>query len=103
VPTSWRSAATPDEPTNDAFIIYNVDNSPGVVTVEYISPQGPLPVPGMTDIELEPGAILTLDLTYPRALGAEVIITSTTRIYVERNYPSGFELGRTVSWALPVR
>jgi hypothetical protein len=66
VPTTWRSAATPDEPTTEAFIIYNVDNSPGVVTVEYISPQGPLPVPGMTDIELEPGAILTLDLTCTR-------------------------------------
>jgi hypothetical protein len=103
VPTSWRSGATPDEPTTEAFIVYNVDSTPGLVSMEYISAQGPLPVPGMTDIELEPGAILTLDLTYLRALGQEVIITSNTRIFVERNFPSGFEDGRTVSWALPVR
>ncbi len=103
VPTIWRAAITPDEPTLEAFVIYNVDNSLGLVTVEYIGAQGPLPVPGMTDIDLEPGSILALDLVYPRALGAEVIISSTTRIYVERNYPSGFSDGRTASWALPVR
>jgi hypothetical protein len=99
----WRSAATPVEATSEAFVIYNVDNSAGLINVEYLSPQGPLPVPGMSDIELDPAAILTLDLTYERALGAEVIISSTTRILVERNFLSGFESGRSASWALPVR
>jgi hypothetical protein len=99
----WRSAATPSEATDEAFVIYNVDNSSGVINVEYLSPQGPLPVPGMSDIELGPAAILTLDLTYERAFGAEVIISSSTRILVERNYLSGFESGRSASWALPVR
>jgi hypothetical protein len=99
----WRSAATPSEPTTEAFVVYNVDNSPGLLSVEYVSPQGVLPMPGMTEMELGPAEIMTLDLTEPRALGSEVIISSTTRIFVERNYLSGFELGRSASWALPVR
>jgi hypothetical protein len=99
----WRSAATPTATTTEAFVIYNVDNSPGLVNVEYLSPQGPLPVPEMSEIELDPASILTLDLTYARAFGTEIIISSTTRILVERNYLSGFELGRSASWALPVR
>jgi hypothetical protein len=99
----WRSAATPTEPTTEAFVIYNLDNIPALLNVEYVSLQGPLPVPGMTDIELGPAEILALDFTEQRALGAEIVISSTTRIFVERNYLSGFELGRSASWALPVR
>ncbi len=99
----WRSAATPSVATSEAFVLYNIDNSPALVNVEYLSPQGPLPIPGMSEIELDPAGILTLDFTYERALGAEVIISSTTRILVERNYLSGFESGRSASWALPMR
>lgn len=98
----WRSGATPAEPTDEAFVLYNVDNVAGIVNVEYVTPQGPLPIPQMSDIILNPAGILTLDLTYEKALGAEVIISSTTRILVERNYLSGFELGRSASWALPM-
>jgi hypothetical protein len=33
------------------------------------------------------------------AAGAELVVTSTTRVFVERSLPSG--AGRSASWALP--
>lgn len=103
LPGVWRSAVTPAEPTEEAFVIYNIDNVPGTVSVSFVSAQGPLPVPGLTEIEIGPAAILTLDLSDLRVIGTEIVITATTRILVERNFPSGFEQGRSASWALPVR
>lgn len=103
LPETWRSALTPEEPTDDAFVIYNIDNVPGTVRVSYVSPQGPLPVPGLSEIEIGAAEILTLDLADPRVIGTEIVIEATTRILVERNFPSGFEQGRSASWALPVR
>jgi hypothetical protein len=107
VATQWHVGIGPSVPTPDALVVYNVDNVEGAITVAALGPGGPTPVDGLTDIPIGPGAVITIGLESPDALGTELILTSTNRVFVERSLPRGVgadgdELaGRSGSWALP--
>jgi hypothetical protein len=101
VATTWHMAAGPLEPTDDALVVYNVDNSPGTLTVEAVGPDGPAPVPGLESVPIGPASVITVDLLSEAALGRELIISSTARVFVERSLLSGLGAGRSASWALP--
>ncbi len=102
VATVWHMGIGPSVPATGAIVVYNVDNVDGTVTVDAVGRGGPTPVDGLADIPLAAGAVLTIDLESPEALGAELIVSSTNRIFVERLLPRGEGLeGRTASWALP--
>jgi hypothetical protein len=61
----------------------------------------------LTDIPIGPGAVITIGLESPDALGTELILTSTNRVFVERSLLRGVDSdgddlgGRSGSWALP--
>jgi hypothetical protein len=102
VPSRWHVGIGPSEPLPEGLVVYNVDNVEATVTVQAVGPAGPTPVAGLTDVTLGPGAILTLDLVEPDALDRELIIESTTRVFVERSLARGpGREGRSGSWALP--
>lgn len=101
VATEWYLVAGPGTATSEALVLYNVDNVEGVVSVASIGPDGPVPVPGLEQRVLPPASILTLDLVDAAAVDRPLVITSTTRVFVERSWPSG--TGRSASWALPGR
>jgi hypothetical protein len=98
VATTWRIAAGPGAATPGALVLFNVDNAPGTVSVERVGPDGPTPLAGLEAIPIGPAARATIDLG-DDAVGAELVVTSTTRVFVERSLPSG--PGRSSSWALP--
>ena len=92
----------PDEPTEDALIVYNIDQVESAITVSVIGPDGPSAVPSLTDVVLPSGSIITIDLVDDAVIGRELIIESTSRVFVERSLPRGNDLpGRSGSWLLP--
>lgn len=97
VATVWYAAIGPSEPTPEALVLYNVDNADGLVTVFSVGPDGPVAIPGLEDRVLPPASLLTLDLVDPASLGRPLIVSSTTRVFVER--AAGDR--RSASWALP--
>jgi hypothetical protein len=99
VATTWHVVAGPSEPTPEALVIYNVDNTPGTITVEAVGPGGPEPVPGLESVAVAAAAVTTIDLTDEAVVDRELIVTSTSRVFVERSLVSGS--GRSASWALP--
>ncbi len=102
VASRWHVGAGPEEPTSEALVLYNVDQAGASVTVSAVGPDGPEPVPSLTDIPVGPGAVATVDLEAEGVLGRELVITSSGRIFVERHVSRGDDLaGRSVSWALP--
>lgn len=101
VASSWHVAVGPPEPTTEALIVYNVDNVAGTVTVSAVGAAGPVPVPGLEELNLPAASLLTIDLTDPVVVGRELVIESTNRIFVERSYPTGRGATRTAAWALP--
>ncbi len=102
VASRWHLGVGPEEPTTDALVLYNVDQAGASVTVAAVGPDGPEPVPSLTDIPVGPGAVATIDLEADGVLGRELVVTSTSRIFVERHVSRGDDLaGRSVSWALP--
>jgi len=102
VASRWHLGVGPSVPTAGALVVYNVDNLEGTITVESITASGPSPVAGLTDLRIGPGEIITIDLEDPQALGRELILTSSTRVFVERLLSRGGDLpGRSGSWALP--
>jgi hypothetical protein len=101
VATTWHLGAGPPEPTTEAIIAYNADNSEGLVSVFAVGSSGPVPVAGLQDLVLAPASIIAIDLTDPVVLDRELIIESTSRIFVERSYPTGRGDTRTSSWAMP--
>ncbi len=102
VASTWHVGIGPDRPTEEALVLYNVDNVDASVTVEAVGPSGPVPVPSLTDIPLGPGAVLAVDLTADAVIDNELIVTSTNRVFVERALRRGTDDDtRTGSWALP--
>jgi hypothetical protein len=54
-------------------------------------------------VALPSGSIITIDLVDPDVIGRELIVTATSRVFVERLLPRGDDLpGRSGSWLLPV-
>ncbi|NNE11832.1 MAG: hypothetical protein HKN41_06235 [Ilumatobacter sp.] len=101
VATTWYVAAGPAEPTENALVIYNADNVEGVVSVSAVGLSGPVPVPGLQEVPLAPASLITLDLVDDVALGRQLVIASTSRVFVERLDPTGRGDTRTSSWAVP--
>jgi hypothetical protein len=94
-------AIGPSSPTEDALVVFNIDNAPGTVSVEAVGAGGPVAIPGLEAIPLAPAGLITIDLTADAALDHALIVRSTTRVMVERSLSAGDGLGRTGSWALP--
>lgn len=103
VARQWQVAIGADEPTTEGIVVFNIDNSDATVTVEAVGADGPEPVAALTDLRLRAGGLLTVDLTDPAVVGRPVVITSTSRVFVQRLLPreEGAQ-GRTGSWAVPV-
>ncbi len=102
VATRWHIGIGPSAPTEDALVVYNVDQEQATITIEAVGPGGPSAIPSLTDIPLGPGEVITIDLTAPDALGQELIVNASNRIFVERSLGRGGDLaGRSGSWALP--
>jgi hypothetical protein len=102
VANRWHVGIGPTEPTESALVIYNVDQEQATITIEAVGPGGPSAIPSLTDIPLGPGAVLTIDLLAPDALGQELIVNASNRVFIERSLERGGGLsGRSGSWALP--
>lgn len=102
VASRWHIGIGPAEPTPAALVVYNVDNVEGAITVQAVGPAGPTAVPSLTDVPIAPGGVLTIDLVDPDVLNRELIVDSSTRVFVERSLSRGTgREGRSGSWALP--
>lgn len=102
VASTWHLGIGPTVPTEQALVVYNIDQSEAVVTVEAVGPAGPSIVPSLSELPLAPGSIITIDLVDPDVLDQELIVTSTSRVFVERLLPRGPGLeGRSGSYLLP--
>jgi len=102
VASRWHLGIGPLVPAPAALVVYNVDNGDGTVTVEAVGPGGPSAVPGLTDLPIGAGQVITVDLVDPAVLDRELIVGSSNRIFVERLLPRGDGLaGTSGSWALP--
>jgi len=98
---TWFLGVSPDEPVEEALVVYNADNTPGTVTVSAVGQSGPVPVPGLEDVPIGGAAVVAIDLTDPIVLGRELILESTARVFVERSFPTGRGDTRSSSWAVP--
>ncbi|MGB3733451.1 MAG: DUF5719 family protein [Ilumatobacter sp.] len=102
VPNTWHMGIGPTEPTEDALIVYNIDQVEAAITVSVVGPDGPSAVPSLTDVPLPSGSIITVDLVDPALIGREIIVVSSSRVFIERSLPRGNDLpGRSGSWLLP--
>lgn len=101
VATVWHVPVGPDEPVTDGLIVHNADLAAGKVSVFAVGRSGPVPIDGLQELPLEPSARITIDLVDPLALGRELIISSTTRVFVERSVPTGRGSTRSAVWAIP--
>jgi hypothetical protein len=101
VASTWSMAIGPSTPTEDALVLYNVDNVEGSVTVEAVGAGGPVAVPGLEAVPLPAAGLVTIDLTDDAALDRQLVVRSTTRVMVERSLLAGDGPARSGSWALP--
>lgn len=104
VATTWEMAIGVDEPTEDALVVYNIDDVDAVVTVQAVTPgAGVLNVPSLAAVALPAGGLITIPLVDPVALDRQLIVRSTSRVFVERSLPrEPGARGRVASWAFPV-
>ena len=101
VATTWYLASGPPESTTEAVIVYNADMADGTVSVSAVGTSGPVPVDELQDLPIEPASFLVIDLTDPLVVDRQLVIESSTRVFVERSYPTGRSATRTSSWAVP--
>jgi hypothetical protein len=102
VANTWHLGIGPTSPTEQALVVYNIDQVEASISVSVIGPDGPSVVPSLSDVTLPSGGIITIDLTDPDVLGRELIVTSNSRVFIERLLPRGNDLpGRSGSWLLP--
>ncbi len=102
VASRWHVGIGPSEPTPQALVVYNVDNVDATITVQAVGPGGPTDVATLTDIPIGPGAVATIDLVDPEVIDRELIVQSSSRVFVERSLSRGSGRdGRSGSWAVP--
>jgi hypothetical protein len=102
VANTWHLGIGPDSPAEQALVVYNIDQIESSISVSVIGPDGPSVVPSLSDVTLASGGIITIDLTDPDVLGRELIVSSSSRVFIERLLPRGNDLpGRSGSWLLP--
>jgi hypothetical protein len=102
VAATWSLAIGPTEATPDALVIYNVDNSDATVTLQAVTGDGIENVPGLAAVSLPASGLITLDLTDRIVLDRQLIVRSTSRVFVARLLAreAGAQ-GRSSSWAVP--
>ncbi len=102
VANTWHMGIGPAQPTEDALVVYNIDQIDATITVSVVGPDGPSVVPSLDQVTLTSGGITTIDLVDQDVLGRELIVTSTSRVFIERSLPRNNDLpGRSGSWLLP--
>jgi hypothetical protein len=102
VANTWYVGLGPHDPTEQALALYNNTTTASVVTLQAITPQGVQTVAGFADVAVAPGEIRYLDLTNARALDNQLIVRSTTQLFVERVLPREPDAqGRVAVWAVP--
>jgi len=101
VATTWHLASGPAEPTEEALVIYNADNAEATVSIMALGASGPVPVESLQGIEMGAAQVLTIDLVDPLVIGRELIVESTSRVFIERSFLTGQGGTRSSSWALP--
>jgi Family of unknown function (DUF5719) len=102
VANTWYVGLGPHDPTEQALALYNNTTTASVVTRQTIAPQGVQTVAGFADVAVAPGEIRYLDLTNARALDNQLIVRSTTQLFVERVLPREPDAqGRVAVWAVP--
>lgn len=101
IANAWHVVRAPATATTDALVIHNADNAAGAVAVYAVGSSGPVPVPGLDDLTLPAAGQLSIDLTDPVALGRELIVETSNRVFVETAFPTGRGDTRTSAWALP--
>jgi hypothetical protein len=102
VATTWTMGYGVEEPTEHALVVYNVDAQDAVVTVQSVAPEGIINVPGLEAVALAANGLISIDLTDDAAVGRQLIVRSTSRVFVERLLPRDVgALGRVGSWPLP--
>lgn len=102
VATTWTLGYGVEEPTPAALVAYNIDAQDATVTVQAVTPTGIENVPGLEALALPANGLITIDLTDELAVGHQLILRSTGRMFVERMLPrdEGAQ-GRVNSWPLP--
>jgi hypothetical protein len=103
VPTTWTLAIGPGEPTDEGLVVYNSTNQAATVTVQAVTATGLQNVPGLEAVPLPEAGLAALPLTDPSAIDAQLVVRSTTPVFVERSLPrEPGTKGRTTTWAVPV-
>ncbi len=98
----WWLPVGVSEPTAGALVVFNVTNLAGTVTVSAVGPGGPVPIAGLTDVPLAPGAVTTLDLTATEAVGQPVVVSSATlQLVVEQRFLRSGGPGRGGALTIP--
>ncbi|HET9546560.1 MAG TPA: DUF5719 family protein [Desertimonas sp.] len=101
VANTWYVGLGPAVATPQALALYNNTTGESVVTVQAITPQGVQNVAGLADVAVAPGAIRYVDLS-GTAVGNQLIVRSTTQLFVERVLPREPDAqGRVAVWAVP--
>ncbi len=100
--TTWYVGQSPTEPTEDALVIHNGDLTEGTISISAVGASGPVPVPALQEVTIPGSSFITVDLTDEVVLGRELIVESSSRIFVERSFPTGRGATRTSSWAVPL-
>jgi hypothetical protein len=101
VASEWHIASGPTEPVEDALTVYNADNVAGTVSVFAVGRSGPVPIEDLQELPIGAASLITIDLVDPLAIDRELIVTSTSRVFVERSTPTGRGSTRNASWAVP--
>lgn len=101
VATEWHVAAGPPTPVEGGLVVYNADNAAGTVSVFAVGSSGPVPVEGLQELPIGAASLITIDLVDPLVLDRELVVTSTSRIFVERAVPTGRGATRISAWAIP--
>lgn len=103
VASTWTLGEGVDEPVPGALVVYNVDAQDATVTVQAVTAEGIVNVPGLEALDLPANGLVDVDLTDEAALGRQLIVRATARVFVERRLPrDAGSQGRVASWPLPV-
>ena len=73
------------------------------MTVQAVTAEGVVTVPALAEVALPRSGLITIPLTDPAVLDSQLVVRSTSRVFVERSLPRepGAQ-GRSASWAVPV-
>jgi hypothetical protein len=101
IANTWYVGLGPAVATQGGLVVYNNTRADSVVTVQAITPDGVQNVPGFADVTVAAGAIHAIDIP-DAALGNQLIVRSTTQMFVERILPREPDAqGRVAVWAVP--